>query len=50
MYTNEHMTIWRELIAKYETSLLFAAETAHQLVHIVQVALIKPFLIKKSPI
>ena len=36
MYTNEHMTIWRELIAKYETSLLFAAETAHQLVHIVQ--------------
>jgi hypothetical protein len=37
MYTNEHMTLWRELISKYETSLLFTAEAAHQLVHIVQV-------------
>jgi hypothetical protein len=37
MYTNEHMTLWRELISKYESSLLFAAEAAHQLVHIVQV-------------
>ena len=37
MYTNEHMTLWRELIVKYETSLLFCAEVSHQLVHIVQV-------------
>jgi hypothetical protein len=36
MYTNEHMTLWRELISKYESSLLFIAEAAHQLVHIVQ--------------
>ncbi len=45
-YTNEHMTLWRDLISKYESSLLFAAEQALLLIHIVQFEL--PHLRKTS--